>query len=197
MFVGVYKTSSLSWQLRQLGQRGWEWVELQFSRGNASPPIAPSNSIPAWLIQTAFWLTLMLLLAWLGWQLYQLVQSYWGRVEKQASAPLARPLSPPEHPLTAASWWTRSQQLQQQGHYREACRALYMAMLQQLRDKKLIPVDESLTDGDYLTFVRRLPQPHLYQLLISTHERLYFGDDNASADLCDRCRRAYEEIAAQ
>ncbi len=199
MAAGRYETSNLGWQLRLLGQRIWEWVELQFSRGNSSPSTSsPTSMIPPWLVQTTFWLLLTMLLVWLGWQLYQTGRSYWRRRSPKASSEsLARLWSPSERSLSASSWWERSQQLQQRGQYRDACRALYMAMLQQLRDQQLIPRDESLTDGDYLTLIQHLPQSQLYRLLISTHERLYFGGAAVSAEWCDRCRRAYEEIAAQ
>lgn len=197
MSAGSYETTTLGWQLTKLGQRAWEWIELQWSRGgdtSTSPPA--SVAIPNWLISTAFWMVLVVLLAWLGWQFYQILIPYWTRRSSRLRRSAPRQTSRPNHPLRMADWWTRSQQYQQRGDYREACRALYMAMLHHLSDRHLIVTDESLTDGDYRRLVQHLPNPHLYQLLISTHELLYFGEEAVSPERWERCRQAYQEIVS-
>ena len=109
------------------------------------------------------------------------------------------PVPPESH--SPQYWWQQALALAQEGHYGEACRALYRATLQQLNDRQVLLHDLSRTDGEYLDGlsqrleVEALPRP--YQLLIGTHERLTFGGAIASAETFTRCRRAYEEIAKQ
>ncbi|HHP7245453.1 MAG TPA: DUF4129 domain-containing protein [Elainellaceae cyanobacterium] len=197
MSAGSYETTTLGWRLTKLGQRAWEWIELQWSRGgdtSTSPPSAAA--IPDWLISAAFWVVLVALLAWLGWQFYQILRPYWSRRRSRSRHSVTRQASRPNHPLSAVDWWRRSHQFQQQGDYREACRALYMAMLHHLSDHHLVTTGDSMTDGDYLRLVQHLPNPHLYQFLISTHELLYFGEEAVSPERWERCRQAYQEIVS-
>jgi len=84
--------------------------------------------------------------------------------------------------------------LAQQGDYAAACKALYMAGLARLNDTETVPYRPSRTDGEYLAqLVDGSNRP--YELLIRTHERLTFGDGQATEETYQRCRRAYQEIA--
>ena len=98
-----------------------------------------------------------------------------------------------------------AQEQAEQGKYKEACRALYRATLQQLHEREMVRHLSSRTDGEYLAALAKrsevgeadpgLTVPRPYQLLIGTHERLVFAGTSASAEIFKRCRRAYEEIA--
>ncbi len=72
-----------------------------------------------------------------------------------------------------------------------------MAALQRLSDSNLIRQEPSRTDGEYLQLVQEFASSHPYQLLIQTHERLWFSQDAASAEEVDRCWQAYREIESR
>ncbi|MEG3972103.1 MULTISPECIES: hypothetical protein [unclassified Microcoleus] len=59
-----------------------------------------------------------------------------------------------------------TQKLQQQGKYRQACRCLYMALLQRLNDAGTVVYQPRRTDGEYLQLIQQLPQPVSYETLI-------------------------------
>lgn len=183
-----FQKNSIDWQLQQVQRQVEEWLELVLGRsgGNSSP----GWSFPPWFLQGCFWLIAVSLTAWAGWQLYKLLRPY--LPNSLRSEPLdAAPRSPQS---TAAEWRQRARLAQQQGDYREACRSLYLAMLQQLSDRHLLQAEPSRTDGEYLNLAQTVSCPQAYRLLIDTHERLYFGNVVVSADLFDRCWQAYQEI---
>jgi hypothetical protein len=69
-----------------------------------------------------------------------------------------------------------------------------MAGLARLNDTETVIYRPSRTDGEYLAqLVDASNRP--YELLIRTHERLTFGDGQATEETYQRCRRAYQEIA--
>jgi hypothetical protein len=90
--------------------------------------------------------------------------------------------------------------MQRQGNYREACRSLYMALLQKLDEAQVIPQQASRTDGEYLQqietlYVRsRLSDVAPYRTLILTHEQLCFGNTEISDAEFRDCQQAYQEI---
>lgn len=192
---GTFEKTSLSWQIRQLQQRMGEALERLFAREDQND-VNFNWQLPDWLEEALFWLIAIGLILWAGWQLYKLLQPYFSSYF-QPNTPT--PPLPPGRTveLTASDWLKRSRQSQQQGNYREACRALYMAALQQLNDKDLIRQELSRTDGEYLNLIQDLQnlsasQP--YQTLIHIHERLCFSDTTISAEVFDRCWAAYREI---
>lgn len=195
MTSGTFEKTSWNWQIQQLQQRMEEALERIFARANQNDGNF-NWEIPDWLKKALFWLIAIGLILWVSWQLYKLLQPYFSSYFQLNS--LAPPLIPePTVELTASDWLKRSRQAQQQGNYREACRALYMAALQHLNDKDLIRQELSRTDGEYLNLIQNLQdlstsQP--YQTLIRTHERLCFSDTAISAELFDRCWAAYREI---
>ncbi len=188
-----FDTTSIGWQIQQAQQRIGEWFELQFAR--LPLPQIPEATVPTGLLRVLFWLIVGLLLTWLIVQLYQIIRPYWLRLRspRVSGSSLQRDRTPHR---TAADWWQRAQELQRRGDYREACQAFYMATLQHLSERNLIPDQSSRTDGEYFQLVQPLPQPHLYQLLIRTHEQICFGGATISAETCDCCRQAYQEISA-
>ena len=195
---GTFEKTSFSWQIQQFQQRIGEWLERVFAH-SSEDNVTPYNwQIPDWLQRGLFWLVVISLIVWAGWQLYQLLQPYLFNYFhlRDFSPPLTSARTPE---LTTLDWLKRSRQAHQQGNYREACRALYMATLQHLNDNNLIQQEPSRTDGEYLNLIQgsliedlSVSQP--YQLLIRTHERLCFSDAAISAEIFDRCWQAYREI---
>ncbi|MCU0567305.1 MAG: DUF4129 domain-containing protein [Oculatellaceae cyanobacterium Prado106] len=192
---GTFEKTSFQWQIQQQQQRLGEWFESLFSGWDSSSYNSPDWTIPDWFLRGFFWFFVVATLAWLGWQLYPLIAPYiargWRGGDERSPTP---PTTSPYQEFSIAEWVAQSRTAQQQGDYRTACRALYMAMLHHLHDRNLIRQEPGLTDGEYLTRLQRIPQSHPYQLLIRTHERLHFSDTKISAQTCDRCWQAYQEI---
>ncbi|MEG4036609.1 DUF4129 domain-containing protein [Microcoleus sp. w1-18aA5] len=88
----------------------------------------------------------------------------------------------------------RSQKLQQQGKYRQACHCLYMALLQRLNDAGTVVYQPSRTDGEYLQLIQQLPQPVPYETLIRIHQQLYFRNRRADPSTFEQCQQAYQQI---
>ncbi|MGG6294768.1 DUF4129 domain-containing protein [Leptolyngbya sp. AN02str] len=191
-----FQRTSPGWQVQQWLQEVGEWVELRFFQNdpNRQPP---DLSIPPWLTQTVFWLVVVGVAAWALWQLWQLLAPYWITpwwLQTRSSA-MANGASVDD--VSVAAWVERSRQAQQQGDYREACRALYMAALRRLSDAELVALQPSRTDGEYLALVQDIGHSRAYQTLITMHEQLWFGATTASrgtAEEYEQCRRAYQEL---
>lgn len=196
MAADSFAKDGLGWQIQQTQQRVSEWLELQFMRDAPDLPQGSFPTLPAWLGWSIFWFVFALAVAWLLWLSIQL---FWPDVQRWLNGGSIRSpslLSRPQVPTTnAAEWLKRSQQHQKNGNYGEACRALYMAMLEHLHDHDDIPRKLSRTDGEYQTCVQHLPQPDPYQLLLQVHEQLYFGSADISADVFRQCQQAYQAIA--
>ena len=192
MAADSFDKNSLGWQVQQLGQRVGEWIEAQFSRNSPNLPQTPNWSFPNWIWEVMFWTIVLSAALWLSWQLFRLLAPYWTRSQTRAGQTLKA--ASKEEARSVADWIRQMQAFQRQGNDREACRALYMAMLQRLNDTKLVPHQSSRTDGEYLQIVQPFPQSQAYQTLIRTHEQLCFGDGAVPADLFNRCQRAYQAI---
>jgi hypothetical protein len=191
--AGEFQKSSLGWQLQQTQQRIEEFIERLLFGNDPNRDPASDWSLPDWLLEGLFWLLVIALVGWVGWQLYKLLSPYLYPAVRLRRSPAPSTNSQPQA-LTISEWLGRSRTAQQQGDYREACRCLYMAMLQNLNDKELIPQQLSRTDGEYLRLVQMLNPPQPYQTLIRIHEQLCFSDAAISADTFERCWQAYQEI---
>lgn len=202
MFVATYRTTSLGWETRKLLSRFNQWVSYQGEQTDIDAPDLPQWSWPEEIARVLSWVVLAGLTLWLCWLLYKalepLVRAWWEREQHWLS--LGANKAPAAETYSVGHWMRLAQQAVKQGNYKEACRALYRATLQQLHDTQTLLHDPSRTDGEYLETLRKklspggsLPRP--YQLLIGTHERLVFGSAIASAEMFKRCRRAYEEVA--
>jgi len=194
---GSFQKISPDWELQKLSGRVSEAVERLFANlfGDNSP-IPDDWTLPDWWLQGIFWIVLLSLLGWGGWQVYRLLRPYLVRVNPVPGQRVAQEAAA-EPELTAAAWLGRSRLAQRQGNYREACRALYMATLHHLHANDLIRHQPSRTDGEYLQLLQTLPNPSPYQVLIHTHERLCFSPISVSASEFEQCQRAYQEIAPQ
>lgn len=202
--TGYAKTNGL-WELQNLLRSGWEWIELQFQQLKVDLPSLPDWQTPPWLEGVMLWLVLVMggvLLVLLGEQIWRWAlrsQHLWKRYLAQqqtlaTDAPIQRSL---------AEWLALAQTFQAQGNFKEACRALYMALLQHLQDLQLIRLHHGWTDQEYVAQIRILglsghPQPelHPYETLLTTHERLCFSQSEISEQDFLACSQAYEQITA-
>lgn len=188
----TFAKHSWSWQVQLWQQNLAEWWEWQLSQW--FPPL-PSFNRPDWpdawstpLIHGLFGLLVVLLTLGLWWN-----RRFWLRRWRQLQAvSFALPELTPT--LTTAHWLKRAQQLQQAGDYYQACRCLYLAMLQHLHDQALIPHAADRTDEEYLLLVSALPEPEPYETLLEIHQQLCFGQRQASAQLYVRCDQAYRHL---
>lgn len=188
---GTFQRNSLDWQAQQVTQRFGEWFERLLAGANLGGEESVAQP-PEWLLKTVFWAIVIGAIGWASWQLYKLLRPYWldyWRVT-QARSLVNLPLTW----QTVPEWLRQARTAQQQGNYREACRALYMAMLQLLNDRGIIPQEVSRTDGEYLTLVQSLNLPPPYRVLIRTHERICFDRVAISSEVYKRCWQAYQEI---
>jgi hypothetical protein len=143
-------------------------------------------------VKAISWLLLSLFLLWLGWQLWRLLEPYLYSYLSQIGNSANRDDQQIE--LATEAWLARSQAYFSQGNYREACRCLYMAMLQHLHERAIAQHQGSRTDGEYLQLVSQLPQSQSYQTLIMTHEQLCFGNAEVLPETFAQCQQAYREI---
>jgi len=195
MAVEQFQTSDLNWQIQQFFRQAGEWIELRFPQIQPpNIPDAPDWRFPSWWLEAGFWVIVSLAALWLGFQIYLGVRSYLARNQSEIAKFLDRGSAQAEKERTIAGWVRSAQEFQQQGNYREAARALYMAMLQRLNETKLIPTDKSRTDREYSRLVQLLPQAESYQMLLETHELLCFSNALISAEMFDRVQRAYGNI---
>lgn len=191
MSAGSFETNSLGWQVRQLRRQLNEWFEYQWSQLDIDPPPLPQWSWPEAFGRGLFWLIVVGLALGLSWLLCRQLMRLWRR-QHRTGAVLTTAATIPTR--SAQHWWHQANTYAQQQQYREACRALYLAALQHLNDRQILPHDRSRTDGEYLQSLEPILQTQPYQLLIRTHERIEFGDISIGLDNYQRCRRAYQEI---
>jgi hypothetical protein len=187
-----FEKTSLDWQFLQLQQQIGESLERWLQR----------TSLPRlnWPVSESWGQGLLVAIAcllaiWLGWQLFGLLHRA-GWLSSQVGSHRSKPPNNQEQESeqTAAQWVQRSQMAARQRNYGEACRALYLAMVQRLHESGTIPAASDRTDGEYLHLVRTLPNAAAYEVLIQTHERLYFGNATISASGFNRCQQAYQQI---
>lgn len=191
-FPGEFRENGLGWQLHQAQQRIGEWFEAQFALPATPDMPTPDWQTPLWLLRGFMVLLVAGFMGWLLWQLYRVTLPYWQAWMRERSPRLPGPSA--EIPVYSVNEWVeRSRLARQSGNYRDACRGLYMAMLQHLNERGMVSLEDSRTDGEYR---RLLPQgnPQPYQLLLNIHERLCFSSLPISVEDCDRCWLAYQEI---
>lgn len=199
MSTDTFEKTSWGWQISQLQQQIGEWVEYQLNRlQGALPSWSPEWNISPWLgnvLTFVFWLIVALVLAFILWRLWRefspFIYSWLFRGNNSFDAANQNR----NNDLSVARWLERSQQLYRQGNYREACRCLYLALLQHLHETKLIPHKFSRTDGEYLKLLRSTVTPvQPYETLITTHEQLCFGNAEILPENYQQCQQAYQEI---
>ncbi|TAF05946.1 MAG: DUF4129 domain-containing protein [Nostocales cyanobacterium] len=199
MNTDMNEKTTWGWQFYLFQQQAGEWLEYQFSRFQQNLPGLP----PGWsispgvveLLKILFWLILGLFVVWLGWRLWQEFNPYiyyWlGRFDNSRVSQVK--INSRESSINFLL--AKSQEFYQQGNYREGCRYIYLAMLQQLHEKAIAPQQPSRTDGEYLQLLTALissVQP--YETLINTHEQLCFGNGEMLAENYQQCRQAYQKL---
>lgn len=183
------------WQLEQWQRRTGEWLELNIFPSAAKTIRDLDWKIDDWVFNAAIWLAWIIFgsaIAWLIWQLFKVLRSYFqtlGWLTPRSGVMETSMIAP-----AAIEWEQRSQTFAQQGEYSEACRALYMAMLQRLHESTLAPQQPSRTDGEYLQLMRLIPRWQTYQVIVSTHERLCFNGEMFSRNTFELCQRAYQDL---
>lgn len=197
MTSGEFEKNNFGWQLFVLQQQASEWIELQLSGFGSNLPSSPSG-LPGWavdLFKAIAWLLLGLVLFWLFWQLWRVLEPYLYSLISPTTSTTRVTKVPTE--LSAKAWFARSQSYFNQGNYREACRCVYMAMIQRLHETAIAPDQISRTDGEYLQLVNSLPNSPSYRTLITTHEQLCFGNAEILPETFERCQQAYREIGGE
>ncbi|MFN6466451.1 MAG: DUF4129 domain-containing protein [Nostoc sp. DedVER02] len=201
MPTDTFEKTSWSWQLSQFQQQAGEWWEYQFYRFEQALPELPSGwSISPWLgelLKFLFWLVIALFIIWIGWRLWREFSPYlYSWLKKSGNLTDFRVKTHPSE--SSALLLERSQEFYRQGNYREACRYVYLAMLQQLDKKAIAPHKISRTDGEYLQLLRSaMTSIKPYETLITTHEQLCFGNAEILPDNYEQCRQAYRQISQE
>ncbi len=183
----------MGWQIQLILQNISEWWELQTAK--IELPEFPAAEIPGLdqLVRFVGWAIALLLLSWFLWRLSDILGPYIYRAFNPVT-PGKRKETPLIKNLSVERWLKRSRQLQSRGHYGEACRCLYMAMLQRLNDKSIIPHQPHLTDREYQTLLQQEMSINAYQKLLQTHEQFYFDNRDITSDMLSECQKAYREI---
>ncbi|NEQ74267.1 MAG: DUF4129 domain-containing protein [Okeania sp. SIO2C9] len=198
MSENSFEKDSLGWQFHKLQQKFGEWWEVQTSQTAAK---LPGVDLPYWwdnpiilmIAKAMAWLLFAFLLSWVAIQIIRLLNPYIYSLRNKINL-TTKIRTESQLELSVTAWLNQSQKYQEIGNYREACRCLYMAMLQGLHDRGIICDQPSRTDGEYLELIQQLSQPKPYQKLFITHQQLLFGNLEVSAAVFAECQQAYQQI---
>lgn len=195
--MAKFERDSIGWQIDKLSRHWEEWLESNTNKSKP-PDYEPPSVEMDWLLPFLYasaWLLLSVFLAWLGLIIYRIIRNYWLGRQRRATGRTEVPY--PDRTVT--EFLRTAQKFYQQGNYREACRHLYLALLQTLHDRQIIPQQLSLTDGEYrhvLAQKKAVPlQP--CTTIINLHERLIFSDLTASPQDFDLCQTAFNQVLQQ
>jgi hypothetical protein len=199
MNTDAFEKTNWGWQFYLFQEKVGEWFEYQFSRFQKTlPELPPGWSISSWLaelLKVLFWVILGLFVVWVIWRLWQEFNPYIYAWLARFDHGFISQNKNQANELSISLLLTKAQEFHQQGNYREACRYLYLAMLQQLHEKAIAPQQPSRTDGEYLQLVTSSVTPvQPYETLITTHEQLCFGNHEILAENYQQCRQAYQEL---
>ncbi|BAY39300.1 hypothetical protein NIES2111_36740 [Nostoc sp. NIES-2111] len=198
MSTDNFEKGGWDWQFSQFQQQVGEWLEYQSYRfERVLPNWSPAWKFAPWLggvLNFLSWLLLGLFVTVILWRLWGALNPYlyaWFNIDSSGGK-RAR-ISTLD--VSVANLLERSQSLYRQGNYREACRCLYLAILQHLHDTKIITHKPSRTDNEYLQLLRSAVTPiQPYETVITTHEQLCFGNAEILPENYEQCRQAYQEI---
>jgi hypothetical protein len=195
----AFEKTNWSWQFYLFQQRIGEWLDYQLSRFQRNLPELPDGwSISPWVVEMLkilFWLILALFVVWAIWRLWQEFNPYiYSWLARLNNSP-AFHTKTNSRETSISFLLTQAQEFYQQGNYREACRKLYMAMLQQLHEKAIALQQPSRTDGEYLQLLTStIPAVQPYETLITTHEQLCFSERQILLENYQQCHQAYQEL---
>ncbi len=186
-----FRRDGIGWQIGKLRRNFDEWLEV-VSRSEGAEE--KEFTVPDWVIQLLkflAWLILIVFLAWLGLITYRLIRNYW--LERQGLGEKIK--QDPHSHKTFLQLAQSAQSYYSQGDYREACRHLYLALLQALHDRGILPQAVSRTDGEYR---RSLGEPFQNcRTVINIHENLVFGNLIPSKQDFENCKTALNQIVNQ
>lgn len=197
MSTELFEKSNVGWQLQQLQQQAGEWWEWQTNQWmNNVDFVPPSWDWLNWINWSLLWqitktvllILVILLIFWAAWQVWQRLNSTLYRLSNSS---FSRDRNRQLQELSVAEWLARSQKFQQQGDRDRAFRCLYLGILQQLSNRGIVSHRVSRTDGEYLQALAHLPNPQPYQFFFITHQRLCFGNEQASLALLEECQQLY------
>lgn len=192
MATESFENDSIGWRIQLLGQNISEWWELQTSK--LELPEFPQLEISG-LDQVARvigWMIALLVAVWFFWRLTDGLLPYLYRV--LGPTPVRDQETTLTPRLSVEKWLKRSRDFQGRGNYGEACRCLYLAMLQGLHDRGMIPHQPSLTNREYQALLQQQTRNNAYQTLLQTHEQFYFGNQEITSRQWGECQQAYQEI---
>ncbi|MGB3492955.1 MAG: DUF4129 domain-containing protein [Elainellaceae cyanobacterium] len=199
IFGATFQSDSAGWKIQTAGRRLGEWVESQFYRfQNLDLPIPQGFTVwPEWLMSlqvVVFWTIVTALVVWAAWMLYVILHPYARDLRSRRDRLQGNTIASNQVKRTPQQWLHHAQTLQKQKRYAEACRALYLGMVQSLQDKNLAPQRESATDGEFRQLVQTIPKANACDVLIETHEQTVFGNVAASEQTAQQCQTAYQEM---
>ncbi|HEY9682478.1 MAG TPA: DUF4129 domain-containing protein [Oculatellaceae cyanobacterium] len=91
--------------------------------------------------------------------------------------------------LTSEDWQRESENLAAQGQWREACRALYFALLRLLDEREILKFSPTRTNYEYsYALVRRKELADGFKKLVGVVEATWFGNYQANQEDFDRCK---------
>jgi hypothetical protein len=190
-----FRRDGIGWQIGKLRRNFDEWLEVATrSEGTGGEGF----SFPEWIVQMLnflAWLILILFLAWLGLIIYRLSRNYW--LERQGLGEKTEQVTYTHK--TFLQLVQTAQTYYNQGDYREACRHLYLALLQALHDRGILPQSVSRTDGEYRRSLAEIATS-LFQnsrTVINLHENLIFGNLIPSKQDFENCKTALNQIVEQ
>lgn len=188
--MATYQKSNLAWEIQQVMQNGREWLEWHTSRFWRRVPDLPTPDIPNWqwweslIFHGLLWLGIAMAIA-IIWFNRKTWQRYWRNLTAVDLTPNF-PATPP-----GASYWGKlAQQAARNGDYYQACRHLYLAMLQMLQEQQLADQTPARTDREYQKLTEQLPQSAAYATVFTIHQDLCFGQQQASLQLFQDCQQA-------
>jgi len=91
--------------------------------------------------------------------------------------------------------WRQADDLARAGHWLEAVRALYLAVLAHLHRADLIRYAQTRTNGEYLDQLRQREELHApFEGLTSLFELKYYGEKTCQPDDFQHCRQFAEQL---
>ncbi|MCS6959911.1 MAG: hypothetical protein RMK91_07655 [Pseudanabaenaceae cyanobacterium SKYGB_i_bin29] len=193
--MAEFRRTGIGWEINKLRRHFNEWWETvtRFSSANTT-----YDPLPLWLSELLTgiaWAMLLVFLAWLGLKLYRLGRNYW--LERQRRIMAVGTIITPQKGV--AELLGKAELNLQQGDYAAACRYLYLALLQLLHDRDILPQEASRTDGEYRLYLRqkRLQPLTDFLTIINLHERLHFSNSSTSEQEFIDCKNAFDRVVSQ
>ncbi len=195
----INEKNSIPWQISQLQTRFQEWQELTLLNIGKN---VPDINIFSWLnnafllsfFKILFWVIVIVLTLFLALKISQLLENYLNKTKNKYSKFTSVKENKKEKILSIDEWLKRANFFREKGNYRDGIWCLYMAMLQQLNDQKIILHQDSRTDGEYLTIIQNMPKIHNYQTLLISHQKILFANQEATLNMWEECKIAFEKI---